>query len=287
VGMGTGGTITGLARYFRDHRHQVKIVGVDPEGSILYDAWRQGGDSSGLQADTYLVEGIGEDFIPGTLDLSLVDEVVKVDDAESFSWTRRIVREEGIFCGGSSGSALAGAMKYAEHLDKDRLIVVVFPDSGSRYLSKIFDDHWMREHGMLGLEDTSVNLSEVAGSTSRSNLILASPGDHIVDVIKRMRDDAISQLPVVDEAQILVGVVSEVDLLNHMLNAKHEHQPDETIASMINTEVPRARSSQLFDEIVPDLMQAKMVILTDDLGRPEGILTMIDALEFVTRKELK
>jgi cystathionine beta-synthase len=286
VGMGTGGTITGLARYFRDHQHTVNIVGVDPKGSILCDAWKQGGDPSGLQADTYLVEGIGEDFIPSTLDLSLVDQVVQVDDAESFRWTRRIVREEGIFCGGSSGSALAGAMKYAEQLGKDRLIVVVFPDSGSRYLSKIFDDHWMREHGMLGSESTSVSLRDVVGITSGSNLILASPNDHIVDVIKRMRDDAISQLPVVDEDQTLVGVVSEVDLLKHMLTVDHEHQPDETIATMINTEVPRATSSQLFDEIVPDLMQAKMVILTDDVGRPEGILTMIDALEYVTRKEL-
>lgn len=286
VGMGTGGTITGLARYFRDQGHDVKIVGVDPEGSILYDAWKRGGDPSGLQAQTYLVEGIGEDFIPSTLDLSLVDEVVQVDDAESFHWTRRIVREEGIFCGGSCGSAMAGAMKYAQGLGADRMVVVIFPDSGSRYLSKIFDDDWMREHGMLQTERKSVSVREIAGSGGFSELILASPEDRVVDVIKRMRQDAISQLPVVDEQQTLLGVVSEVDLLNHMLNVDHEHKPDETIETMINRDVPRALSTQLFDGVVPDLMQSKMVILTDENGKPEGILTMIDALEYVTRKEL-
>ncbi len=285
VGMGTGGTITGLARYFSDHGHQVNIVGVDPEGSILYDAWKRSADPSGLQAETYLVEGIGEDFIPGTLDLSMVDEVVQVDDAESFQWTRKIVREEGIFCGGSCGSALAGAMKYAGDLDEDRLVVVIFPDSGARYLSKIFDDDWMREHGMLPAERQPVSVREVAGSVGRTELILASPSDRVVDVIKRMREDAISQLPVVDEHHSLLGVVSEVDLLNHMLNVDHEHQPDETIEMMINRDVPRVGSTQLFEQIVPELMQSKMVIITDESGRPEGILTMIDALEHVTRKE--
>lgn len=286
VGMGTGGTITGLARYFRDHDHRVNLVGVDPEGSILYEAWKQGGDPTGLEADTYLVEGIGEDFIPGTLDLSLVDEVVQVGDAESFQWTRRIVREEGIFCGGSCGSALAGALKYAQNLGQDRLVVVIFPDSGSRYLSKVFDDDWMREHGMLAEAREVMSVGEVAGSVGMAELILASPGDRVVDVIKRMRQDAISQLPVVDSDKVLLGVVSEVDLLNHMLNVDHEHQPDETIELMINHDVSRVRSSQVFEHVLPELMRSKIVIITGENGRPEGILTMIDALEHVTKKEL-
>jgi cystathionine beta-synthase len=259
---------------------------VDPEGSILFDAWKQGGDVTGLEAEAYLVEGIGEDFIPGTLDLSLVDEVVQVSDSESFHWARRIVREEGIFCGGSSGSALAGALKYAEELGDDHLVVVIFPDSGSRYLSKIFDDHWMREHAMLLDERSPVQLADVAASLDKSKLILASPQDRVVDVIKRMREDAISQLPVVDDERALLGAVSEVDLLNHLLNVDHEHKPDETIEAMINRDVPKAHSKSYFNQVIPDLMQSKMVILTDEDGQPEGILTMIDALEYVTRKEM-
>ncbi|MGD8850029.1 MAG: CBS domain-containing protein, partial [Anaerolineales bacterium] len=215
-----------------------------------------------------------------------VDHVVQVGDAESFYWTRRVVREEGIFCGGSCGSALAGAIKYAQNLDEDRLLVVIFPDSGARYLSKIFDDDWMREHGMLKEEHSSVSVLDVAGGVGMSELILAKPEDRVVDVIKRMREDAISQLPVVDEQRSLLGVVSEVDLLNHMLNVDHKHQPDETIETMVNKDVAKINSNQPFDAVLPDLMQSKMVILTDDDGRPEGILTMIDALEYVIRREL-
>jgi cystathionine beta-synthase len=211
---------------------------------------------------------------------------VQVGDAESFYWTRRVVREEGIFCGGSCGSALAGAIKYAQNLDEDRLLVVIFPDSGARYLSKIFDDDWMREHGMLKEEHSSVSVLDVAGGVGMSELILAKPEDRVVDVIKRMREDAISQLPVVDEQRSLLGVVSEVDLLNHMLNVDHKHQPDETIETMVNKDVAKINSNQPFDAVLPDLMQSKMVILTDDDGRPEGILTMIDALEYVIRREL-
>lgn len=285
VGMGTGGTITGLARYFRELDHEVRIVGVDPEGSILYDAWKQGGDAAGLQAQTYLVEGIGEDFIPSTLDLSLVDEIVQVDDRESFHWTRRTVREEGILCGGSCGAALAGAMKYAASLGTDRLLVVIFPDSGSRYLSKIFDDDWLHEHGMLGSGHTAISVCEVASSLALSALITASPHDRIVEVIERMREDAISQLPVVDDEGLLLGAVSEVDLLNHMLTSEHEHVPDETIELMVNKDVPRAVSTLAFDRVVPDLMKSKMVILTDGSGHPEGILTMIDALEYMIGRD--
>jgi cystathionine beta-synthase len=111
VAMGTGGTISGIARWMRDQGHPVRIIGVDPVGSILAEAWKRGGDIQGLTAYPYKVEGFGEDFIPSTLDLSLIDDVVVVDDAESFVWTRRLVREEGIFCGGSSGAALAGARR--------------------------------------------------------------------------------------------------------------------------------------------------------------------------------
>ena len=116
IGMGTGGTISGVARYMRENSHDVQIIGVDPKGSLLYDAWKAGGVMDGLEASSYKIEGIGEDFILTTLDLSLVDSVVQVDDAEAFHWTRRLVREEGIFCGGSSGAAMAGAVKAAKDL---------------------------------------------------------------------------------------------------------------------------------------------------------------------------
>jgi cystathionine beta-synthase len=147
-GVGTGGTITGVGRYLKEQNPKVQVVGVDPVGSILYDYFKTGQTPP---AHSYKVEGIGEDFVPSIYDFSVVDDMVKVTDKESFLMSRRLAREEGIFCGGSSGSAVVGALHYAhdQKLDKDRLVVVLLPDSGYRNLSKIFDDEWMRENRFL------------------------------------------------------------------------------------------------------------------------------------------
>ena len=281
VGMGTGGTISGIARYMREHGHAVRIVGVDPVGSLLYDAWRQGGKLDGLQGWTYKVEGIGEDFIPSTLDLSLVDEVHQVDDAEAFRWTRRLVREEALFCGGSSGAALAGAIRTARGLGPEHCVVVILPDSGSRYLSKVFNDDWMREHGFLISERGRVPVGEVAVSRGPTALITAGQEDRLLEVISRMRQHAVSQLPVVDPGGRLVGLVSEVDLLDHMLGSDHNDLPSETIAGMINEQVSVAAPDDPLDQVLPDLLSRKVVVLTNGDRRPSGILTVIDALEFV------
>jgi cystathionine beta-synthase len=281
IGMGTGGTLTGVAKYMREHDHDVRIVGVDPIGSILYDAWEHGGDAQGFEAFTYKVEGIGEDFIPTTLDLSLVDAVIQVDDAESFQWTRRLVREEGIFSGGSSGAALAGALKYAQGLSADRLVVVIFPDSGSRYLSKLFDDDWMQEHGFLERYRSQVTVQQVAKTRGLPALITATQDDLITDVIGKMRANDVSQLPVVGERGVLQGIVSEVELLEHMLTNGRDSDRSQTIEPMINRDVRSARLDALLDEVLHDLTAKKVVVLTDDLDRPRGILTIIDALEYL------
>lgn len=279
VGMGTGGTITGIARYMRAQEHPVRIIGVDPVGSLLYEAWRAGGQEDGLEAATYKVEGIGEDFVPSTLELSLVDEVVQVEDAESFAWTRRLVREEGIFCGGSSGAAMAGAMKAARELGPDRLMVVIFPDSGSRYLTKVFNDDWMREHGFLEPGPRRVSVREVARARGLPQLVTARSGDQLTEVIARMRQHAISQLPVVDERGTLVGVVSEVDLLDRML--ANQHDGAVTIDAMVNREIVTTSPERPLEELLPELVASKVIVLTDPDRKPVGILTVIDALEYL------
>ncbi|MBV8087505.1 MAG: cystathionine beta-synthase, partial [Chloroflexi bacterium] len=139
AGMGTGGTISGVARYLKERNPMVKIVGADPEGSLY----------SSPTDHPYKVEGIGEDFIPATIDLALVDEIVQVTDKECFQWTRRLAREEGLLVGGSSGAALAAALRVAQRLPAGKVVVVLLPDSGRSYLSKIFSDDWMRENGFL------------------------------------------------------------------------------------------------------------------------------------------
>ena len=285
VGMGTGGTITGIAQYMREEGRQVRIVGVDPVGSLLYDAWRAGGDAGGLEAITYKVEGIGEDFVPSTLDLSLVDDVVQVDDAEAFLWTRRLVREEGIFCGGSSGAAMAGAVKAARDLGPERLMVVIFPDSGSRYLSKVFSDDWMREHGFLEPDRRLITVGEVSRARGLPSLVTASPEDPLLEVIGRMRQHAVSQIPVVDDGGHLIGLVTEVMLLDHMLATDPDRLPAMSIGPMLNTEVATAAEGDPLEEALPRLVASKVVVLVDPDRRPTGILTVIDALDYMASRE--
>jgi len=146
AGMGTGGTITGIARFLKEKKPDVKIIGVDPAGSLLYDFFHSG---KVVKTEAYMVEGIGEDLFPATLDFSLLDDCVRVTDKESFLWARRLARMEGIFAGGSAGSALAGAMKIAPKLTEKDFLVVLMPDTGLRYLSKLYSDDWMKDKGFL------------------------------------------------------------------------------------------------------------------------------------------
>jgi len=145
-GIGTGGTITGVGRYLKDHNQKVRIVGVDPEGSVYYDFFNQNKDSVARQ---YKIEGIGEDFIPKTVDLSIIDKVVKVSDREAYQMARKLAREEALLGGSSSGAAVAGALKIAEDLSKNDLVVTILPDRGDRYLTKLYDDEWMKSQGFL------------------------------------------------------------------------------------------------------------------------------------------
>jgi len=145
-GMGTGGTISGTGRYLKEQKKTLRVVGADPEGSIFYARFHHQPE----HARPYKVEGIGEDFMPETMDLSTVDEIVPVTDEESFRMARRLAREEGILVGGSGGSAVVAALKVAERLDKDKLVVTLIPDTGRNYLSKLFSDNWMKEQGMVG-----------------------------------------------------------------------------------------------------------------------------------------
>lgn len=281
-GIGTGGTLTGIAKFFREINHDVQIVGVDPTGSILLDAWQRRGNIDGLEAATYKVEGIGEDFVPSTLDLSLIDEMVRVTDGESFHWTRRLAREEGIFAGGSSGAALAGAMKYASKLGPERLVVVILPDSGSRYLSKVWDDNWMREHGFLDLALDEASVDDIVMIHGREELVMASPSDQIGTVIALMGEHAVSQLPVVNDVNELLGIVREIDLLGCLVSAEEDRSVGDPIEGWIQTEFTKVQKGTGFREVLPHLVAEKVVVVVDEEDHPHGILTTIDALEYIT-----
>ncbi|MCL4333819.1 MAG: cysteine synthase family protein [Candidatus Thermoplasmatota archaeon] len=145
AGIGTGGTISGTGKYLKEMNPRIEVIGVDPEGSIFYDYFKSG---KIIEPHVYNVEGIGEDYLVKAVDFSVIDDIIRVDDKESFLMARRLAREEGIFAGGSSGSAMVAALKVAEH-NSDKNILVIFPDSGYRYMSKIYNDEWMKEHGFM------------------------------------------------------------------------------------------------------------------------------------------
>ena len=283
VGMGTGGTISGVGRFLKEQNPDIQMVGVDPSGSILLETWQQGHVPENAQASTYKVEGIGEDFLPSTLDLSVIDAVLRVTDKESFLWTRRLVKEEGIFCGGSSGSAVAAAVRYAQNLSADRLLVVVLPDSGSRYLSKVFDDKWMRENSFLVTEWSEISLRDVLAKKASTNLITARLDDRITDVIARMKNYDISQVPALDNDGNIAGLVTEVDLLKYMLEAGQRIGPEATIAPILQEAQATYPAHTLLEEVLPDIIEGYVILVTED-RHPIGILTKIDVLDYIAQE---
>lgn len=283
VGMGTGGTTSGIGHYLKSKNPNIKIVGVDIEGSILTEIWQNHGKiPSGAYPKTYKVEGIGEDFLPTTTDISVVDWIERAGDRESFLLARQLVRQEGIFAGGSSGSALAGALKYCRKLSGDRIVVVLFPDSGSRYLSKFYDDKWMREFGFLATEFGETNLSDLLHAKPNKTLHTATLGDSMRKVVNVMHQNGISQMPVVGANGELVGLLEEVDLLNHMLE-KHDHSPEEPIDPLVQNAGAVFPADTALEETMPSLTAGYALLIVEN-SKPVGILTKIDVLDYVAGK---
>jgi cystathionine beta-synthase len=277
AGMGTGGTISGTGRYLKEHSAKVKVVGVDPIGSLYTEYFRTGvlGPAHG-----YKVEGVGEDFLPTTMDFNVVDDVVQVSDRESFLMTRRLVREEGVFCGGSCGLAMAGALKWlrspaAEYLTDDDIVVVLLPDSGSRYLSKVFDDAWMRENGFL--EPSTVG--DLLAERSRE-VISADDSTSVAAAIRLMKTHSISQLPVIDAVGSLHGLISEGDLLDYLVNGgAMEH----TIADLHTHSVATVTPDTSMEDLTGVFGRDAAAVVIDE-GKVAGIVTKIDVIDFLASR---
>lgn len=278
VAMGTGGTISGTGKYLKERKPSLKVIGVDPIGSVFYDYFRTG---KLPPAHPYVVEGFGEDFLPGTMNFDVVDEVVRVTDRECFVWTRRLVREEGMYAGGSSGAAVAGAHKWAARQDKALEVLVILPDGASKYLSKIFNDDWMREHGYLGPEmglGTVADILAHKGPSSASDLVSASPEDRVIDVVERLKTHGFSQLPVIERGGRLAGLIGELDLLNYLVRG--EAKADAAIAGLVDRDfavVEPTSSAALVSEL---FSQGKVCVVMDG-GEVRGILTKIDLIDHI------
>lgn len=277
AGMGTGGTITGVARYLKTRKPSVTIVGVDPEGS-LYTVDK---------AKPYKIEGIGEDFIPETIDLSLVDEKIICSDRDAFITARHLAREEGILVGGSAGAAVWGAMKYARHLDEDKVMVVLLPDTGRNYMSRFFSDDYMKEHGFWEYETEATTLLDVLRSKKNGlpPVLTVSDTDPVPRAIELMREHSISQVPVVREGR-LAGSVQETILMNLIYEDPKVLQ--HTVAEVMSEPLPAFALDAPITAVYQALLEGRSaVIITDEGVAPRGILTKIDMIDFFQKVTMR
>lgn len=278
AGVGTAGTIVGTAKYLKSKNPDIKIVGADPEGSVY----------SGGTGRPYLVEGVGEDFFPGNYDRSMLDEVIAVSDRESFNMARTLTVEEGIFTGGSSGMAVAAALKLAERLTEDDVVVVLVPDSGRGYLSKIYNDDWMAEYGFShneGKTALDVLSMKSASSPSMPAIVHVHPHETVREVAATMREFSVSQVVVVSAEPPLVmgevaGSVVEEDLMQ--LAFEQPAVLDKPIGDFMGAVPPTIGAGELAADAIERLAN-NPALLVVDAGHPIGILTRSDLLEFLTQ----
>ncbi len=281
AGVGTGGTITGTGRYLKEvSGGEVKIIGVDPEGSVY----------SGGTGRPYLVEGVGEDFWPSAYDPDVPDEIIAVSDADSFEMTRRLAREEALLVGGSCGMATVAAIKVAERAGPDALVVVLLPDGGRGYLSKVFNDHWMSSYGFLRSRlDGSTAESTVAdvlrGKTGGlPDLVHTHPSETVRDAIGILREYGVSQMPVVGAeppvmAGEVAGSVSERELLSAVFEGRAKLA--DAVAQHMSSALPLLGAGELVSTAAKSLREGDAVMVVEE-GKPVGVLTRHDLLGFLS-----
>ena len=276
VGIGTGGTISGTGRYLKDKSgNKVRVIGADPEGSVY----------SGGGGRPYLVEGVGEDIWPATYDRDIADEVIAVSDADSFLMTRRLAREEALLVGGSGGLAVAAALKVAEAAQPDDVIVVILPDGGRGYLSKIFNDDWMADYGFLRAQTAEPTVADLLAARDNGTmpaLVHIHPEETVAQAIALLREYDVSQLPVVGQepplmAAEVAGAVAERDLLDALV-AGHA-KPDDPVKDHMVPPLPVVGQGEPVSRAAKALQTAGAALVHVD-GKPAAVLTRQDLLAF-------
>ncbi|MFG2722296.1 cystathionine beta-synthase [Streptomyces sp. NPDC048416] len=282
AGVGTGGTITGTGRYLKEASDgKVRIIGADPEGSVY----------SGGSGRPYLVEGVGEDFWPTAYDQNVTDEIVAVSDKDSFQMTRRLAKEEGLLVGGSCGMAVVGALKVAEGLGPDDVVVVLLPDSGRGYLSKIFNDEWMADYGFLEEGGPSARVSDVLGFKEAGHLpslVHMHPEETVGQAIEVLREYGVSQMPIVKPgaghpdvmAAEVIGSVVERELLDALFTQRAAL--DDALEKHMSAPLPQVGSGEPVADLMSVLGRADAAIVLVE-GKPTGVVSRQDLLAFLAR----
>jgi cystathionine beta-synthase len=282
VSVGTGGTVTGAGRFLKEMNPDIEIVGVDPEGSIF----------TSDEIHPYLVEGIGKESWPDTLDPSVIDRWITVGDKESFLMARRLTREEGLLAGGSSGTALVGALEVARDLGRDDVVVVILPDSGRNYLSKIFNESWMLEHGFIERPGTSARIGEVLAQKRTieahiPDMVAVPSHEKVGKAIDILQQFGISQVPVARNGEPklvgeIVGSISERSLLDKVFRDRDAIEKD--VVEFMDGPLPVVQAAGGLDEMFADLSRGAEAIVVADGDKPVGVLSRADLLEFLAHQ---
>lgn len=284
AGIGTGGTICGVGKYLKEKKTSVKVLAVDPVGSIVYEYFKTGVAKTAPK--TYKIEGIGEDFIPKNYDLALIDDIVQVEDKESFLMTRDLLTKEGLYSGISSGSAVMGAIKWVKaqgNAYQGKNVLIILPDSGNRYLSKVYDDDWMREAGFLDKPSlgTVQDLLVALKNQTTGKIYMAKQADKVSSVIEQMREKGISQMPVSDDKGWIKGVVTEGALLSSLYEGRSK--PTDTIERLVDPSVEYVTPQESLERVSKLVTSGKVPLVSDPSKANEllAIITKIDLLSYL------
>ncbi len=284
--VGTGGTISGAARALKRHNPAIKVIGADPEGSVL----------SGDNARPYLTEGVGEDFFPGTYDASVIDRWVRVSDRDAFAMARRLTREEGILSGGSCGTAMVAAREVVRDLvgepaGKKAVVVVLLPDSGRNYLSKVYNDEWMRANGLLATTGAIVRIGDLLHDRHHAgplpDLVIARTTQRVGDAIATLQEYGISQLPVSerpdgDDLEGFVGSITEKGLLDRAF--RDPSIVERTVGEVMDAPLPFVDINTSLDGAFALLSGGAPAVIATRGDRPIGVVTKLDVLEYLAHR---